>query len=322
MRFLSILMAAVLLASPAVAEWKTRPHGTRLAEGPTAYGTANRGFYQALFVTCTANGLRVYMLGTTDAEELVTTRDLFLFVDGRKFQVPIREGKNGQIRVGKPPRGLLHRLKQGVRAVAYPNQPYRTEFSLRGSRDAINAVQRACRNRPAPPRRTPAPSAAKPPTAMPQPAPAQPPLPVPAAPQQTPATPDAATASQAETGPATSRQAIEARIRQACDGPFTLANEALVETAFDTDETPDFLLDWGGVSCADPSIARGAGNCGAAYCAIDVHVSSAEAPQSVLGVGFTLLPLGTGQWALQTRSIAPNCPGGAETCTVTWQWTG
>ncbi len=115
----------------------------------------------------------------------------------------------------------------------------------------------------------------------------------------------------------------EARIREACRGAYTGAG-AIVQTEIDGDGKPDFLLDWSSVTCADRSVGRGGGYCGAQMCSIDVYASSTYDPggwpQSTLALSYTL-PAPGADHALSTTVTGGSCPI-AQLCRRHWGWTG
>ncbi|MEM9851176.1 MAG: hypothetical protein AAF761_04170 [Pseudomonadota bacterium] len=115
---------------------------------------------------------------------------------------------------------------------------------------------------------------------------------------------------------------FDAVITAACGGAYTLAEGAEFTGLLDGDTTPDVVLDWAGVTCADRSRGRGAGFCGAALCTIEVAFSSTPEREQILGVNPRLIDRGFERQALRTSTQGATCGGPAQGCDVTWRWTG
>lgn len=73
----------------------------------------------------------------------------------------------------------------------------------------------------------------------------------------------------------------------ACDGLALFDLNGPILEDFDGDGQTDLVLDWGVITCpyADPSVRRGAGDCGAASCSIDFHMTTQSSVDGVLGLG-------------------------------------
>jgi hypothetical protein len=119
---------------------------------------------------------------------------------------------------------------------------------------------------------------------------------------------------------APSRAAVERAIEVACQGAYTLDESALLTGLIDTDDVPDFVLDWAGVTCRSTTMGRGAGNCGINMCQISVALSAQDSTV-VLGVAPELVIDAFGRARLRTVALRPSCPGGALDCVVLWQLT-
>ncbi|GGA97428.1 hypothetical protein [Allosediminivita pacifica] len=139
---------------------------------------------------------------------------------------------------------------------------------------------------------------------------------------------EGAAPTTAATGPTAATTGLtaaapEARIREACRGAYS-GEDAIVQTEIDGDGKPDFLLDWSSVTCADRSVGRGGGYCGAQMCSIDVYASSAYAPggwpQPILALSYAL-PAPGADHALTTTVTGGSCPI-THRCTRHWGWTG
>jgi hypothetical protein len=128
------------------------------------------------------------------------------------------------------------------------------------------------------------------------------------------------------TGPAgngsVASERFDARLTEACGGGYTLADGALLSGRLDGDAVPDLVLDWSGVRCADASIGRGAGYCGAALCRIDVYLSALGGSGEILGVQPELVDRAHGMSALRTTTMGDTCGGPGQVCEITWIWTG
>ncbi|QFS84900.1 hypothetical protein FIU97_19600 (plasmid) [Roseivivax sp. THAF40] len=107
-----------------------------------------------------------------------------------------------------------------------------------------------------------------------------------------------------------------------CGGGYSIADGAEMTGRLDGDETPDFVLDWGGVTCDDRSKGRGAGFCGAALCTIEIAFTETQSRQQVLGVNPELVDRAFGMKALKTTTQGATCGGAAQVCDVIWVWNG
>lgn len=107
-----------------------------------------------------------------------------------------------------------------------------------------------------------------------------------------------------------------------CGGAYSITADAEMTGRLDGDDTPDFVLDWGGVTCNDRSKGRGAGFCGAALCTIEIAFTETQSRQQVLGVNPELVDRAFGQKALKTTTQGATCGGGAQVCDVIWVWNG
>lgn len=138
---------------------------------------------------------------------------------------------------------------------------------------------------------------------------------------------DCSAASDAKTEPETetarSRVILTGQlIANACGGSFTFADGAEFTGFLDGDDKPDIVLDWGGVTCDDPSKGRGAGFCGAALCTIEVALTQTQSRRQILGLDPERVDRGFGRHALKTNTQGAACGGGAQACQVIWRWTG
>ncbi|EPX82146.1 hypothetical protein Salmuc_02515 [Salipiger mucosus DSM 16094] len=107
-----------------------------------------------------------------------------------------------------------------------------------------------------------------------------------------------------------------------CGGGFSITEGAEMTGRLDDDDQPDFVLDWGGVTCDDRSKGRGAGFCGAALCTIEIAFTETQGRQQVLGVRPELVDRAFGRKALKTTTQGATCGGPAQVCDVIWIWNG
>jgi hypothetical protein len=107
-----------------------------------------------------------------------------------------------------------------------------------------------------------------------------------------------------------------------CGGGYSITDDAEMTGRLDGDDTPDFVLDWSGVTCDDRSKGRGAGFCGAALCTIEIAFTETQSRQQVLGVNPELVDRAFGQKALKTTTQGATCGGAAQVCDVIWVWNG
>ncbi|WP_159441607.1 hypothetical protein [Roseivivax lentus] len=107
-----------------------------------------------------------------------------------------------------------------------------------------------------------------------------------------------------------------------CAGGYSISDEAEMTGRLDGDDIPDFVLDWGGVTCDDRSKGRGAGFCGAALCTIEIAFTETQSRQQVLGVNPELVDRAFGVKALKTTTQGATCGGPAQVCDVIWIWNG
>lgn len=107
-----------------------------------------------------------------------------------------------------------------------------------------------------------------------------------------------------------------------CGGGYSITDDAEMTGRLDGDNTPDFVLDWGGVTCDDRSKGRGAGFCGATLCTIEIAFTETQSRQQVLGVNPELVDRAFGQKALKTTTQGATCGGAAQVCDVIWVWNG
>jgi hypothetical protein len=123
------------------------------------------------------------------------------------------------------------------------------------------------------------------------------------------------------TGPALPPEFVQT-LTQICRGAFEVDPRAYVVGDVDGDGVGDRMLDFAGLSCADPSIGRGGGSCGINQCTIWVQSSRSGITQVFLGLGPTAVVLGSGQAALKITNLRPSCPGGAMSCETFRVWNG
>jgi hypothetical protein len=112
---------------------------------------------------------------------------------------------------------------------------------------------------------------------------------------------------------------VENHIRAQCGAGFQLDPARLGQADFDRDAVADIVLDWGAVTC-DGAIARP--YCGAAYCSIDVFLSSrgGQDPVAFLGVGYGLPLAANGLQGIQFGGTAGACARGE--CDDVFWWDG
>lgn len=111
---------------------------------------------------------------------------------------------------------------------------------------------------------------------------------------------------------------IDAFLRRECGAPYTINDWAITAHDLDRDGVPDRILDWGGVTCGG-AIARP--YCGAAYCSIEVFLSSRPGDQqSFLGVGYTVTQAANGAPGLRFGGTAGGCARGE--CDRIFWWDG
>ncbi len=135
--------------------------------------------------------------------------------------------------------------------------------------------------------------------------------------QQAPAQPPAQAASPL-------RAVADRHIFAGCRGVATADPDYLIETEIDGDGVPDVILDWGGITCPG---AAPRPSCGAAYCSIDVFLSTrpGQTPsEGFLGIGVRVEPGLPGRADLVTHVTAGSCPQTTRpaTCEQVWRWTG
>lgn len=111
-------------------------------------------------------------------------------------------------------------------------------------------------------------------------------------------------------------------IATVCGGGYSLAEGAEFTGRLDSDDKPDIVLDWAGVTCDDRSKGRGAGFCGAALCAVEIAFTETQGRQQLLGLNPRLVDRAFGLKALQTTTQGATCGGPAMACDVTWVWNG
>ena len=131
-------------------------------------------------------------------------------------------------------------------------------------------------------------------------------------------------AAPVDAGVSTLRAAADGHVFAVCGGAATAVPDYLIETEIDGDGVPDVVLDWGGISCPG-SVPRP--NCGAAYCSIDVFLSTRPGPmpaESVLGIGVRAEPGLSGRSDLVTQVTAGSCPKSTRpvVCEQVWRWSG
>lgn len=111
---------------------------------------------------------------------------------------------------------------------------------------------------------------------------------------------------------------IDAFLRRGCGAGYSLGADAIAAHDLDRDGAPDAVLDWAGVTCG-AAMARPF--CGAAYCSIDVFLSSRPGdPQSFLGVGYRVVQAANGAAGLQFGGTAGGCARGE--CDRVFWWDG
>lgn len=111
-------------------------------------------------------------------------------------------------------------------------------------------------------------------------------------------------------------------LSDACDGGFEVIASAYSRADVDGDEVKDHLLDFGGLSCFDSSIGRGAGLCGINQCALWARLSRSETTQSFLGLNPQAVSRGFGAVALLVTNLRPSCPNDAMSCGTLYVWNG
>ncbi|MEO1139881.1 MAG: hypothetical protein AAFW87_10535 [Pseudomonadota bacterium] len=111
-------------------------------------------------------------------------------------------------------------------------------------------------------------------------------------------------------------------IASACGGGYSIADGAELTGRLDNDDTPDLVLDWGGVTCDDRSKGRGAGFCGAALCTIQIAFTQTQTRQQILGVQPELVKRSVGPNMLRTKTQGATCGGATQVCSVVWGWNG
>lgn len=111
------------------------------------------------------------------------------------------------------------------------------------------------------------------------------------------------------------------RVTIGCSGPAPLTPEALQAGDLDRDGAPDFVLDWGRITCPGPSPRP---MCGAANCTHDVFLSSRGygRPVEYLGTVLAIITLPDGTLGLARRGSFSLCGANGEFCAAPVAWDG
>lgn len=114
---------------------------------------------------------------------------------------------------------------------------------------------------------------------------------------------------------------LDAHLQRTCQAGYTLHPEAIAAHDLDRDGVADRIVDWRGVTCDASSPLGPIPFCGAAYCAIDVFLSTRPGdPQSMLGVGYEVTQAANGAPGLRFGGTVGGCARGD--CDKIFWWDG
>jgi len=310
-----ILAAAVLWPLAAVAEWQA----TTRDDGALFYGdVASEGRFLNLRCVGLSRGgrnpveLEVHEVGTTPiyglrleietpvlafVDENAQRTDVAIWIDGTGYQLPtvywnILDGNwNTNLQLSDP---LIAAMRGGRDLIFGPVAGPQYRFSTAGLGTALDAVTRYCVSEY---QRLG--------------------HPVPAA--------LSAYAASAQVGTSL-EAAIGADIAKACPTGATTAPGHILSGQIDHDDQPDFVLDWGAVTCNAPPARP---FCGASMCGADVYLSSRYPAQGqadvLLALGVRLIPLSNGFQGIELGGSLSTCNSagkGSSGCVFVWYWSG
>ena len=111
---------------------------------------------------------------------------------------------------------------------------------------------------------------------------------------------------------------INAYLQRECGASYRITQDAIEAHDLDRDGVPDQIVDWAGVTC-NAAMARP--YCGAANCSIEVFLSTRPgAPQSFIGVGYSVAQAANGALGLRFGGTAGACARGE--CDRVYWWDG
>lgn len=144
MRLFGLLIAFFFaVTASAKADWNYVPHGSWVAEGPTARGIAGSGVH-ALLATCVNGTPFIYTSGYASEAGANRTESFSIEVDGVRHTVTGTHAPPDGLWTGTAPSALIAALRQGRRAeVRVPGQRS-VRYSLRGSSRALARALAAC----------------------------------------------------------------------------------------------------------------------------------------------------------------------------------
>lgn len=114
---------------------------------------------------------------------------------------------------------------------------------------------------------------------------------------------------------------IPAHVTRGCGGAAPVPIDALQAGDLDRDGAPDFVLNWGAITCPG-AVSRPF--CGAANCSHDVFLSSRgyANPTAILGTGVDVVAYPDGRLALQRVGTFSLCGATGEFCAAPLVWDG
>ena len=127
--------------------------------------------------------------------------------------------------------------------------------------------------------------------------------------------------AQPPAGQVTIPAAVFARVAQDCGAPAPVPPSAVQAGDLDNDGRPDFVLDWGGITCPGrwPRPL-----CGAANCSHYVFLSSRGYARHIdfLGTSLVIIPHPRGGLGLKLGGTFSLCGANGEFCATPYQWDG
>lgn len=114
---------------------------------------------------------------------------------------------------------------------------------------------------------------------------------------------------------------MAAHVAQGCGAAAVIPGDIVQAGDLDNDGIPDFVMDWGGITCPGP-LARPF--CGAANCSHNVFLSTRGylAPRDILGTSVTIIPHPAGGLALGVTGTFSLCGPTGEYCAAPLVWDG